>query len=88
MFLEWAAIAILTLPNSAFCQVAKARIDGPSEVAPGDLIVLDGGSSQGRGFRWLLLNSDKRFLTVEGGKTLVFASGTAQQYVFVRGCLV
>jgi len=83
IFLAWAAIAILAMPNRAFCQVARARIDGPSKAAPGDLIVLDGGASQGRGFHWLLLNSERRFLTVEGGRKLVFASGSAQQYVFV-----
>jgi len=83
MLLAWAVIALLGLPCSAFGQAAKARIDGPSEVAPGDLIVLDGGASQGGAFHWLLLNSDKRFLTVEDGRKLVFASGTARQYVFV-----
>ena len=74
--------AVLAPDCLAFAQEAKAVIDGPKQVLPGDLIVLDASRSQGRAFHWVL-NSKKTFLTFENGRKLVFATGTPQEYVFV-----
>jgi hypothetical protein len=60
-----------------------AVIVGPSQALPGDLIVLDGGSSQATGFAWVLADSDKSFLPVDGGRRLVFATGTPGKYTFI-----
>jgi hypothetical protein len=60
---------------------ASLEIEGPSSATPGDLIVLEArGDSEA--VRWFLGNSSKTFLPVDGGKRVVFASGTPGEYRF------
>jgi hypothetical protein len=61
-----------------------AKIVGPTKSEPGDLIVLDASSSVNVDvYKWMLANSSKSFLPVEGGTKLVFASGTPGDYKFI-----
>ena len=75
-------VVLVCLHAPIAAQEAKAVVDGPKQVLPGDLVVLDASQSQGRAFHWVL-NSKKTFLTFENGRKLVFATGTPQEYVFV-----
>lgn len=60
---------------------ASLEIEGPTTATPGDLIVLEArGDSEA--VRWFLGNSPKTFLPVDGGKRVVFASGTPGEYRF------
>jgi len=77
-----AAILWLCLSSIALGQ-AEAVIDGPSESAPGDLIILSADKSICDDLAWQLVNSSKAFLPVEDGRKVVFASGDAGRYVFV-----
>lgn len=61
----------------------KAVIVGPSEVTPGDLVILDASQSVGSGYSWTLIPAGKTFLPVEGGTKVVFATGQAGKYTFV-----
>lgn len=62
----------------------KARVEGPANANPGDLVVLDASGSVGATrYAWLLAGSDKTFLPVDGGRRVVFASGTQGAYTFV-----
>jgi hypothetical protein len=58
-------------------------IDGPETARAGDLVILSARVDGAESFAWLLANSDKSYLPVEGGRRLVFASGTPGPYVFV-----
>lgn len=61
-----------------------AVIVGPQRGNPGDLIVLDASQSRdAAGFAWVLADSDKTFLEFEGGRKVVFATGTPGRYTFV-----
>ena len=61
-----------------------AVIEGPASAAPGDLVVLDAGSSIGaQKFVWTLVDSDKKFLAVDNGQRVVFASGKPAVYTFL-----
>lgn len=81
------------LLSSLFCLLAfsaipafsqtKAVIDGDKIVEPGDLVVLDGSRSNGSAFKWLLVNSKKKFAEVDQGRKLFFSSGTPGEYIFV-----
>lgn len=73
---------ILLWPAVLFGQ-ANAVIDGPDQVKPGDLVVLDGSESLADDREWILVNSDKQFLSFEHDQKLVFASGTPGEYVFI-----
>lgn len=77
-------ILALCMPCSVFGQ-AKAVIEGPSEIQPGDLVILKSQGSTGKAFGWKLVNSDKTFLVFED--QCVFASGTPGDYIFVLGVL-
>lgn len=61
---------------------AKAIIEGPSQIAPGDLLILDGTKSQATDWKWLVIPS-KTILPVEGGRRLVFAVGQPGTYQFI-----
>jgi hypothetical protein len=50
---------------------------------PGDLVILDASGSDATTFTWVLANSDKTFLPVDGGKRCVFSPGRAGVFVFV-----
>ena len=54
----------------------EARITGPSESQPGDLVILKSEGSQARKFGWLVFPASMaRFaLPVEGGTSVIFAS--------------
>lgn len=60
-------------------------IDGPDgSVEPGDLVILDASrSTNAEQYSWVLANSNKTFLPVDGGKKVVFSSGTPGEYVFI-----
>lgn len=75
-------LVALALASSAAAQVT-AVIKGPDKSQPGDLVILDAGASNAAKLHWILVNSDKTFLPVDGGKRLVFASGTEKEYRFV-----
>lgn len=69
---------------AAYASPPQAVIDGDKEVLPGDLIVLSAEDSTADpgALVWILGNSEKRYLEVNGGRQLVFASGTPGQYRF------
>lgn len=75
-------LLFLLFPSICLAQ-ATAIIDGPTEAAPGDLIILDASQSDCDARVWLLVGSDKSFLQFEEGKKCVFASGASGQYHFV-----
>lgn len=75
-------VLFLLLPSICLAQ-ATAVISGPTEAAPGDLIILDASQSDCDARVWLLVGSDKSFLQFEGGNKCVFASGAEGQYHFV-----
>jgi hypothetical protein len=60
-----------------------AVIDGPTTVAPGDLVILSGERSRASDFAWRLCNTEKSFLAVDGGRRCVFASGSPGKFTFV-----
>ncbi len=60
---------------------ASLEIEGPTVALPGDLIVLE-ATGEHDSVRWFLGNSPKTFLPVDGGKRVVFASGTPGEYRF------
>ena len=76
----------LVLCVTAIAQQPSAVITGPKEAPVGDLVILDASQSQGLGFLWLLVNSDKSFLPVDGGVRCVFASGSPGKFIFVLVC--
>lgn len=91
MFLRSLTLSLLLLPGLSLAQdkpikvpvdSASAVIDGPAKIAPGDLLILSAEKSVGKSYAWVVL-PEKTFLAVEDGKKLVFASGTAGEYVFV-----
>jgi hypothetical protein len=77
-------ILLLALsPLSALAGPPVASIKGPKTAAAGDLVILDASGSDATTFTWVLANSDKTFLPVDGGKRCVFSSGTGGRFVFV-----
>lgn len=60
-----------------------ARIAGPAEVAPGDLVTLDSAGSVGDGFAWARVDRDSGYLPVNGDRQCVFATGTPGEYTFI-----
>lgn len=75
-------LCVCLVPAIAFGQ-AKAIVKGPTEVAPGDLVVLDATESVAHAYEWTLPDSQKTFLPVEGGTKLVFSTGAPGHYTFV-----
>jgi hypothetical protein len=64
------------------------KIEGPTEAAPGDLVVLTAKADGAKNYSWMLANSDKTYLPVEGGLRAIFSSGLkpgekAATYIFV-----
>lgn len=76
--LTFALLAVLAIDEEP-----KATIAGPKSAAVGDLIVLDASGSKAADFAWLLVNSPKSFLAIDGGRKCVFASGDPGTFVFV-----
>lgn len=74
----------LAWPASAI----DVKIEGPTQAAPGDLIILTAKADGAKHYSWKLANSDKTFLPVEEGKKAVFSSGLlpgqkSATYIFV-----
>lgn len=61
---------------------AMSQIEGPATSDPGDLIILS-AVGEFESCAWILANSDKTYLPVEGGTKVVFASGKPGDYVFI-----
>lgn len=74
----------ISVSGTAFAD-AVARITGPTEANPGDLVILSAAESDGDSYSWTLANSSKAFLPVEQNTKCVFASGEPGKYVFVLG---
>ena len=64
---------------------ARAVIDGPSQVATGDLVVLKAGQSVASDTVWTLIPANKTFLPVDtpDGPAVVFSSGSPGTWTFV-----
>lgn len=64
-----------------------AAIVGPEESLPGDLVVLRTDGSVGTDFKWAIVpeTAAGRYLAVDGGKSVVFASRTPGSYAFILG---
>lgn len=77
-------IFVISLLIAGVCSgQVTAIVTGPKESDPGDLVVLDASGSTATAFRWVLLGSKKTYLTFDGGKRLVFASGQPGEYTFI-----
>jgi hypothetical protein len=76
--LLWSAMA-----QAAMSQQPKSVITGPKEAPTGELVILDASQSQGLGYLWILVDSEKSFLPVDNGLKCVFSTGTPGQYIFV-----
>lgn len=57
-------------------------IDGPESAAPGDLVILS-ATAEAKAYAWTCIPDSKRWLAVDGGRRVVFASGAAGVYTFV-----
>lgn len=80
LFLAVALVASL----AAHSWAVKAVIVGDAQVEPGDLALLDGGTSEGcLQYRWLLVNSKKRFIVSESGSKVYFSSNLPGEYRFL-----
>ena len=78
-----ALTVLFVLAWATLAQAATAVIEGPTEAPPGDLVILDASKSDAVSFAWALVPKGKSFLPVDGGKRVVFASGSAGTYTFV-----
>jgi hypothetical protein len=79
-----AMVVLLLAAASAMADgLPVAKITGPKESPPGELVILDASQSQGLGYLWLLVNSQKSFLPVDNGLKCVFSTGTPGDYAFV-----
>lgn len=59
-------------------------IDGPAAAEPGDLVVLSAERSSGDAMCWVAVNIEPgRYLEIEQGRKLVFATGKQGRYTFV-----
>lgn len=76
--------AWLLLCGSVAAQVT-AKINGPEETDPGNLVVLDASESTGAtAYKWVLIGApSSSFAPFEGGKLCVFSRGVAGEYTFV-----
>ncbi|MBN2024060.1 MAG: hypothetical protein JW809_14855 [Pirellulales bacterium] len=79
-----AAAVFLVAAAAAAAPVAK--ITGPTESLPGDLVVLKTDGTVGAGFAWTVDGPDgvdARWFATDGGKNVVFAARTPGRYLFV-----
>lgn len=59
-------------------------IDGPATAEPGDLVVLSAERASGDAMCWVSINVDAgRYLEIDNGRRLVFATGKPGRYSFV-----
>ena len=88
------ALLICALWSAAYCAEPAAKpatkatpkpvaaISGPTEAAPGDLVVLT-AEPEAKGYRWALVPDTGKWIDVDGGRRIVFATGTPGTYFFV-----
>lgn len=74
----WISLSLSTL-GWAQC---KAVVTGPKESLSGDLVILDASQSQAQKYLWKLLESDKSFLSTDGGLKCIFAAGVDEPRTF------
>lgn len=78
------SLVAFVLSSAALNALAiEVSIEGPKESAPGDLVILSAKAPGAKHFSWVLANSSKSFLPVEGGTKAVFASGASGKYIFI-----
>ena len=82
---EFLLACVLLVPT--LMSAAEAVIDGPTGGVPGDVILLDAGSSKGEHFKWDVIPklSDGRqtIVPIEGGKRAIVASVPGQYTVIL-----
>lgn len=83
-FIITSLAAWLMLCGSVAAQVT-AKINGPEETDPGNLVVLDASESTGAtAYKWVLIGApSSSYAPFDGGKLCVFARGVAGEYTFV-----
>jgi len=65
---------------------AEIIIEGPKEVAVGQLARLDVTKSAGGTFKWKVLPEGVDFEVYDDGRKVIFSSGTPGDYVFIVAC--
>ncbi len=65
---------------------ADIVIEGPNEIAVGQLARLDVTKSVGKTFKWKTLPPTANFEVYDDGRKAVFSSGTAGEYTFIVAC--
>lgn len=84
----WAiALSLVLIPSMLWADVT-AKVVGPSEVVPGELVVLDATTTVGATkFKWKTLGnvSPKDYKVFEEGKVLVFSTSLVGEYNFILG---
>lgn len=63
-------------------KTAPQSITGPTEAEPGDLVILT-AEPEAKGYKWAQIPDTGKWLEIEGGRRVVFATGKAGNYVFV-----
>lgn len=76
------ALLAVSLAGQAVAEV-KAVIDGPTQAAAGDLVVLSGAQSVGEGYRWIARDGLQTLQCGGDARELAFASGKAGRYTFI-----
>jgi len=80
--------------NQAITQDATPRepkkahlvVEGPTEIGCGNLVVISVEGSDASSFKWIVTPSNDNHLVIEGGKRIVFSSGTCGTYTFIVAC--
>lgn len=65
---------------------AKLIVEGPSRAGIGDLVVISVEKSSAKSFKWLVTPSTDNLLVIDGGKRIVFSSGTKGTFTFIVAC--
>jgi|19_taG_2_1085344.scaffolds.fasta_scaffold01796_15 hypothetical protein len=65
---------------------AKLIVEGPSRAGVGDLVVISVEKSSAMSFKWLVTPSTDNLLVIDGGKRIVFSSGTKGTFTFIIAC--
>lgn len=79
-----ASLMVALLLCSPLAAQVTAKIDGPTETEPGNLVVLSVGDSKADVFKWVLIGAPpSSFAPFDGGRSCVFARGIPGEYRFV-----
>lgn len=79
-----ASLAIAMLLCSTAAAQVTAKIEGPDQTEPGNLVVLTVGDSKADVFKWVLIGAPpSSFAPFDGGRSCVFARGVPGEYRFV-----